>query len=532
MEINPLGNYDNYNSFLDIYNKNKNKNVMEWLDIDQIFNKLGKQGVVGIFKCKEDPSKKCVFKFSQEIDNLTVHEGLVMESLNDMSMYCPTFCKSYGLAPCIRSEKYVHGEDIFFTDHTNKSIPDEVLLIELIENTHKLSSYIKSTSISDDIIFATMKQVLLSISFAQKHCEMTHYDLHSMNILMKKCDKNLVMLYVIDEDNQLYVPTYGHYPIVIDFGFSYSNNMEDGPLWASMCHTSYGFTSNRFDWLTDAKLFLITMLDELSLFRKKSNKIKKFKKIIEGTFKELDLDWGTGWDYEDEHVNATDKLCDFISKNSKNSLIFSDYVNIAVDLMLPLIILPLEKNNSKNLKKSFDVFIKEWVKIEDELMKPSKSLYMLKQMINNAGYVRSDYMTQETRDDAVRKFKNDTFEDSKNVAKFCQFKTVDFEKLLCSLYIVSSNMENNIYKNIDNKVTSNNYDKLKITNTDQIYGDIEYNINCPYKFTKDTKIMIMNPLSKKSNIFKLDDTQTADINKIHNICKGTLLYEYYKNNQI
>ena len=141
-------------------------------------------------------------------------------------------------------------------------------------------------------------------------------------------------------------------------------------------------------------------------------------------------------------------------------------------------------------------------------------------------------MTQKTRDDAVRRFKNDTFEDSKNVAKFCQFKTVDFEKLLCSLYIVSSNMENNIYKNIDNKVTSNNYDKLKITNTDKIYGDIEYNINCPYKFTKDTKIMIMNPLSKKSNIFKLDDTQTADINKIHNICKGTLLYEYYKNNQI
>lgn len=530
MEINPLGNYEKYNTFYKLYNKHRNTNVMEWLEIERIFPKLGKQGIVGVFRSKEDHNIKCVFKVSQEIDNLTIHEGVVMESLNDIASFCPSFCKSYGLAPCIRSEKYTNDKNLFFLEDNTKSIPDEVLLFEFIEDTHKLSTYIKSSKIKDNIVYSNIKQVLLSINLAQKYCKLTHYDLHSMNILMKKCDKDLVMLYIIDEENQLYVPTYGHFPVIIDYGFSYSQNMNDGPLWPSMGHTSYGFTSDRFDWLADPKLFLVTILDEIQTYRNKSSNNRKFKKILKELFEPLNIDWETGWD-QDENPNATEELYGFAEKNSKNSIIFSDYTPLAVDLMTPLIILPLEQNSSCNLKKSFNVFINEWIKIEDELVKTTKCLFILKQIVNIAGYVRPDYLVKQRREHAINTFKNDIFDVTANVAKFCQYKDVNFEKLLCSLYIVSANFENNLYKHMENKIKHNRQEKVKLKNIEQIYGSIEYNIPSEYKFTKNTQIMVMDSIKGKSNIFKLKDEEISIINKTHNICRGTVLYNNYKNKE-
>ena len=62
---------------------------------------------------------------------------------------------------------------------------------------------------------------------------------------------------------QHYIPTNGHYPVIIDFGFSYINDMKDGPLWPSMAHTCVGFMSDRFDWVADPKLFLVTVSGEI-----------------------------------------------------------------------------------------------------------------------------------------------------------------------------------------------------------------------------------------------------------------------------
>ena len=69
--------------------------------------------------------------------------------------------------------------------------------------------------------------------------------------------------YVLDDENQLCVPTNGYYPVIIDFGFSYIKNMDNNPLWASLAHTEVGFMTNQYDPIADPKLLLVTMSDEL-----------------------------------------------------------------------------------------------------------------------------------------------------------------------------------------------------------------------------------------------------------------------------
>ena len=89
--------------------------------------------------------------------------------------------------------------------------------------------------------------------------------------MIKKCNKDLVFLYKLDDENQFCVPSMGHIGIIIDYGFSYISDMKDGPLYASLCHTDVGFMSDRFDWVADPKLFLVTVSDEIKEMRKTKN---------------------------------------------------------------------------------------------------------------------------------------------------------------------------------------------------------------------------------------------------------------------
>ena len=102
-----------------------------------------------------------------------------------------------------------------------------MLLLEYIEKSSKFCNYISSDKVSEDVLFSIIKQTLMGINIAQKYKKFSHYDLHSNNIMIKKCNKNLVFVYKLDEDNQFCVPTFGYYPIIIDFGFSYIENMND-----------------------------------------------------------------------------------------------------------------------------------------------------------------------------------------------------------------------------------------------------------------------------------------------------------------
>jgi hypothetical protein len=531
----PLSEITGFSSLVEYYEKHKDKSWMEWLEFDQTFKKPGKQGLVGLLRPSEEVLSpmgkplKFVFKISQYINYLVQHEYTVMKGLNEISPYCPHFCKVVGTVLCeIDPTSRKQGNPFQIT--TKHPIEKEILLTEYVENSSKLYNYIKSDNVSENVIYSAIKQVLMGIAIAQKKKRFTHYDLHSYNIMMKKCNKDVVFLYVLDDENQFCVPTHGHYPVIIDFGFSYIEDLDDGPAWPSMAHTDVGFMSDRFDPIADPKLFLVTVATEMRQFRnnKKSN---KFRRIVKNMFGKLKIDWESGWDNVEEK-GASDFATEMLAGHSQHSNLFDNYDHYCIDIIQSLIILPMEEQKYTNIDQSYKAFLNEFVKIEREIGNPFYNLYILKGIVDVAREVRVDYLHKgSSRNKAIKYFRKSIYERVRCVANYCIPKGIKFENMLCALLCLSRNIEGIMYDVIESRMKEKeaNYARLPLQTTEQIYGAIEANIPDKYEFNENTTVFVMNCITEDCSRLKLTHAQIMEVNDSHALGKGSFLYSLYKN---
>lgn len=486
--------------------------------------KCGKQGITGLVKIGE---KISVFKISQYINHLCEQENINLRSLNQLSNFCIHFCKGY--------DKYTTKLDADFKNSENPlqvrtkyPIKNDILLMEYISDSFKFYNYIKNEEVNEDILYSTIKQVLMAINIAQRFKKFTHYDLHSDNIMMKKCKDDLVMLYIIDEKNQYLVPTNGYIPKIIDFGFSYNEDMNDLPLWQSMGHTDIGFTSSYYDSISDTKLLLCSSSTEIKSYRN-SKKSKKLRKLVKNIFEPLSVDFSCGWDKYSKY-SISDEINIKLSKYNRCSEFFEKYEHFCIDLIQTLIITPIQKQDTQLLKTAYEVFLKEWIKIENEISEPFYCLYFLKCIVDNARLVRHIYMTDEKKK-AVHIFFKGLFVDIDSVSKFFNPKDLNYEKLLCSLYILSDSIEGLMFEKI-NKLKSKKekeYKNLKYTNVEQIYGKLEMEIPETYEFNNNTEVLVFDCICKNTNLLKIRNKKDIEhINSQHNLCKPKFLFKYYK----
>ena len=349
--------------------------------------------------------------------------------------------------------------------------------------------------------------------------------------MIKKCDKDLVFLYILDEDNQFCIPSYGHYPILIDFGFSYIDDMEDAPLWASMGHTDIGFTSDRFDPITDAKLLLVTVSGEIKDLRR-SKTSRKLRRITRNLFYPIKMDWDSGWDNV-EKKSASEYITNMLKRLNKNSQFFKDYDYYCFDLLQTLIILPLEEHSYDNIDLPYETFLSEWIKIENEISSPFYNLYILQGIIDSARKVHAAYLDIETRSDSVREFRKDIRERIDEISQFCLVKDLHYEKMLCSLYMLSRCIEGLLYTLIESRIQEKykEYNKLPLKDCTQIYAAIECNIKSKYKFNKNTKILVIDTINEKKDICQLPEDELDNINSLHPTAKGTYIYDLILNNE-
>jgi hypothetical protein len=515
-----------YNKLVSLYQENKDKPWEDWMTFYQTFDKPGKQGLVGLFSLKGNEKTKIIFKISQYINYLVQHEETVMRSLNDLAPFCPHFCKSIGRITCKVEPKYSKTGNPFEIK-SKYPIEKEAMLCEYVDKSSKFYNYIRSNKIHEDVLYSTVKQVLLAITIAQKEKELTHYDLHSFNVMMKKCKKDVVFLYVLDESNQFAVATHGHYPVIIDFGFSYVKDMQDGPLWASMGHTDVGFMSDRFDWVSDPKLFLVTVSGEIK-DKRKTSKSRKLRRVVRNIFNPLKIDWESGWDDLDDQ-SASDYVTEIMREYTEDSPLFKKYDHYCIDLLQSLIILPMEEQNYKTIGVNYQAFLSEWVKIENEISNPFYNLYILKCVVNAARFVRAGYTCKSSRTDSIQTFNRSVYKSISNVSKFCVPKGLHCEKMLCALLLLSRNIEGVMYDIVSTrmKVKESEYSKLPLKSTEQIYAAIETNLPDEYIYTENTTICIFDCINKKTDIIKLKPEHVEIVNKVHSLCKGTTIYDIY-----
>lgn len=526
----PLYEHSSINKFLKIYENNKNFKWDEWLKYNNTFKNLGKQGIVGLLQVtdeEEDDGDKIIFKMSQYIDYLINHEYTVIKGLQEISEFCPHFCKCIGLISAEVDLNYTKNTNPFKIT-TKYPIEKNILLMEYIKNSCKFYNYIKSLRIHDDVIFSIIKQVLLAIYMAQIHKNFSHYDLHSYNVMIKKCNEEDLFLYVIDDEIQYLIPTYGSYPVIIDYGFAYIKDMEDNALWSGMSHTDVGFMSNQYDWVADPKLFLITVSSELKE-KRPSDKTINFRKMIKTIFKPLTIDSDSGWDKLYKY-SASEYLIKYLRPiRSHKSIIFSEYECYSMELIQSLIILPLEKRSYKGLKISYNAFVNEFIKIENLISNPYKNLYILKCIIDITREIRHIYINNNTRNEGIKYFRQSLHYRINKISAWFNPKNINYELMLCSLLELSQNMEGYLhYILTDINHTKNlEYKNLPISNTKEIIDMVEIFSPSDFTIKESSKIFVFNSKNKSTFSFSLDYDDINKINKIHPIDRGNYIYKNY-----
>jgi hypothetical protein len=428
--------------------------------------------------------------------------------------FCPHFCRSVGAIMCdVDPNKRKSGNPFEIT--TKYPVEKEVLLTEYVENAHKFFNYILSSKIDEKILYSVVKQTLLAICVAQRK-KFTHYDLHSDNIMMKKCDKDLVFLYNFG-DKKYAVPTYGHYPIIIDFGFSYAQDMEGQPMWCTLNQTDAGFMCDRFDAIADPKLFLITVSDEIYQQRQ-TKKGKILRNITKNLFGRLPVCFETGWDNFSEK-SASDKLLRKMDKH-KISKLFLECGYECLDIIQSLITLPLKKRSYKNVSLEYLTFLKEFKKIEDEISSPFYCMYILKGIVDVARQVMDDYKKKDSRKQAVDFFSKAVFERIDSVAKYCSPK-IDHEKMLCALLCFSRSAEGMIFERVmkREKTKQKMYEKMPVKTAEEMYEIINENIPDEYEYNENTKFFMVDVPTETCEIFSEKIAENPSAENLYDIVK-------------
>ena len=479
----------------------KNTEVVDsWATVDKIF-RCGKQGITGVLKTRTSPSERFVFKVSQYMDFLIEHEFKVMSRLSSLVNYCPHFCLEPEMLTCLteaKPKKYKSPFDIV----TSKPLYKPVLIEEYIKGP-KLGSFIDSSK-SLPVALSAIKQVMMGV-FMAHDLKFTHYDLHTDNIILNTCSRNDVFLYVMDNNTSYVVPSNGYCAKIIDYGFSYIDSIENDALTTSFMHTDIGYTNDRFDWLTDAKLFLISVGYQLENSFERSPDVKKFLNCIHNLFGTMNLDWECGWD-DFDGGSIVDNLIEILECECKTtSFLFTKHTSDSIGILQGLITLPLEPMSYDDMSDAYSMFLKEFSKIEDMIENPAHLFYILKSIVDSARVIKDDYIERETRASAVKRFKEIVLDVISSVARFCSLKNLHYEKLLCGLYAFTDCLKGYYYSSMNRRYNEKvrGYSHLPIKNMKEILDILHYNFQDKYEFSTNTVVNVFDRRTKTSTTFRL-----------------------------
>ncbi len=480
------------------------------------FKKEGKQGLAGICKAKVDGEQKTmVYKTSRYLNYTSLHEYYVMRSLKAITPYCPYFCEVHDIIQVPMSPNFRDQKNPFKTDPNKYTIQGDVLLMNYVKGKN-LYSLVKRREIDDRIIFSAMRQVIGAIMIAQDELNFSHYDLHSSNIIMTPCEPNSISLFISGE-KLISSPTYGAQPVVIDFGFSYSDELKKRPIMSSLAHTDIGFMSCLHDKYADMKLFLISLAYESKLHRKSSRHFTLFRKLVKKIFKPLKVDYTSGWDEGYSQVSAIDRVNDLIGDIEAKSQVFGRYNHFALDLVQNMIKLPLRGKKVKDLGVAFVAIDSELAKLDEEIGSSFYNLYMFKKITEIASKLRILYENRAKRKVALKLFKKKIYAELDQISKYC-IPSLNFERLLCGLLVYSDAVEGVLYRSCNDVwgKKQKDHEKMQYNSVYEISKYIDSMLPDKIRANKNTVIRVTDANNQKYEEFTVTSSEAKLLNKSKN----------------
>lgn len=370
------------------------------------------QAFVGELVKVDQNSIKCFFKVSQEEDSIVLHEYEVIRKLTERLDNFPHFCKTYGI---VKYKSHVNIEKGFWTEgDENHFVLRDMLLLESIPSIGSLSDFIE-TSRDTNAIISLFKQILMCIrSF--RAVGLTHYDLHTENILIRKCARDVVLEYKFGEKT-FKVPTLGYIAVVIDFGYSFIRGLETF-LFTQSCMYS-GHLNDRFMPYSDYVRFLYNVAYDL---RNSPDVVKQNirRKCLKPFYAaSIRINKKNGWE-KTRLPNKLDCLYGIMNKTP----IFADLVWL--DILRILFRGRAENISSKDsIEEVVLKVMAEWSNIEERITDASLLKYLFHYLVN----VIKKCRYAEHKTDAVKSIFLDEF--TRLVKLF--LPAVDYQSLIESI---------------------------------------------------------------------------------------------------
>lgn len=345
-----------------------------WNDFEPYFyqSEGNVQAFVGELVCIDQKYTKCVFKISQSEDNLVLNEYKILRrAVELLGMNFPHICKPFGI---VKYKSHISIEKGFHVDgDEEKYVYRDMLLIEHIPHISCLEDFLYKQD-RKDILLSVCKQVLVCINIFRR-IRLTHYDLHTSNILVRACPPDLVLEYKLGEET-IRIPTFGYMIVIIDFGYSFVQD-EKSYLYSNLRCAALGILSDRFMPYSDYIRFLYHVSYNV---RKSGNKTKHllrkntfsiFRNYSNSLIKKNGL----------EKSSSRDMIDILEEEMNQYKLVLFDSFDW-IEQIQSLIETPLNNPKPARKKGDFDSFCKEWSKIEERVTDIHVVCYLFKYLIH------------------------------------------------------------------------------------------------------------------------------------------------------
>jgi hypothetical protein len=238
------------------------------------------QGFVGLICSKQYPSMKAFYKISRFEDQLVEREYHAMSTLTTKyGSVLPFFPRVYTIV--------VHRYEL-----NGKYAYKSMLISEYIPSLCSLSHFVERQG-DPDLTIHLARQVFLTISVLRE-MQISHYDLHTDNILVRKCPSNLVLKYG-DKD----MPTCGYVAVIVDFGFCFAPALQTPRKFIHTLEVAdKGYLTDRFSEYADYTRFCHSLAKDIGR-RSASVRMRLIKKTLLKLFSGCKVDPKTGWDVLD-----------------------------------------------------------------------------------------------------------------------------------------------------------------------------------------------------------------------------------------
>ncbi len=495
--------------------------VLDHFDMVKMIDYDGSQGRVGILQHKQT-KETLVFKIPLDPGFTVRHEYLIMNSLTGSRKFMPHYCEVYGI---IRTLISTNGDSPFLIKQGESGFICDVLLTEYIEGSVTFTE--KAFSYNTKLVYSLIRQVMLGIEIGRRKYGLVHYDLHTDNILVKKCPRDSLFLYNMGNTKAI-LPTYGVYPVFIDFGFSYLKGKTQIPLYSSMAHTDAGYLSCLFDPYYDARVFLINISKDLSDL--KTQREKSFREKILAYYNHLSIDTTKGWDMRKGQYSAAEMIiytmCEVEEKENIKT-IFSTEGYQAVNILQSLIELPLQNKKNGDFRPYYSLFIHEFIKLFKKSVRSNfNKLLILTQLVDSARKAREFYITD--REEGVRCFRRDFLHYIDKSLNFYQCPDdVNFHILLENMYLMIDCMETIYFRVMKDIIQLKKEQYKQPVENMEIFNMIDVYYSTEYRLNPTSTVYIWDIEKEMSRtVSNFNETFCIKFNETKNRNRADLMWDY------